>query len=45
MLNQNVTDNFPTVKAPLQEWPVMPVEAYVGLSGEGRGYNRAPHRI
>jgi hypothetical protein len=34
MLNQNVTENFPTVEAPLQEWPVMPAEAYVGLSGE-----------
>jgi hypothetical protein len=34
MINQNVTDNFPTVKAPLQEWSVMPAEAYVGLSGE-----------
>ena len=30
MLNQNVTDIFPTIKA----WPIMPADAYIGLSGE-----------
>jgi len=28
MLDQYVTDNFPTVKAPLEAWPIMPADAY-----------------
>jgi Protein of unknown function (DUF3987) len=31
MSAQYVTDNFPTVK---EAWPVMPADAYIGLSGE-----------
>ena len=34
MSNQNVTDNFPTIIAPLKAWPIMPADAYIGLSGE-----------
>ena len=30
MIDQYVTDNFPTIKA----WPIMPADAYIGLSGE-----------
>jgi hypothetical protein len=31
MLDQYVTDNFPTVKAPLEAWPTMPADAYRSL--------------
>ena len=34
MSDQYVTDNFPTIKAPLKTWPIMPADAYIGLSGE-----------
>jgi hypothetical protein len=34
MSNQNVTDNFPTIKAPLKAWPIMPAAAYMALPGE-----------
>ena len=34
MLDQYVTENFPTKIAPLQAWPIMLADAYVGLSGE-----------
>jgi hypothetical protein len=34
MLNQNVTDIFPTIKAPLKAWPIMPADAYMGFPGE-----------
>ena len=31
MLHQNVTDNFPTIQAPLKAWPIMSADAYMGL--------------
>ena len=31
MIDQYVADNFPTIK---EAWPVMPADAYIGLSGE-----------
>ena len=34
MIDQYVTDNLPTIIAPLKAWPVMPADAYIGLSGE-----------
>jgi hypothetical protein len=34
MIDQYAADNFPTIKAPFKAWPIVPVEAYVGLSGE-----------
>ena len=34
MSDQYVTDNFPTINAPLKAWPIMPADAYIGLSGE-----------
>jgi hypothetical protein len=34
MLHQNVTDNFPTIQAPLKAWPIMSADVYMGLPGE-----------
>ena len=34
MIDQYVTDNFPTIIAPLKAWPTLSADAYVGLSGE-----------
>jgi hypothetical protein len=34
MLDQDVADTFPTIKAPLEAWPIMPGDAYIGLAGE-----------
>ena len=34
MIDQYVTDHFPTVIAPLEAWPTLPADAYIGLPGE-----------
>jgi hypothetical protein len=34
MIDQYLTDSFPTIKAPSTVWPTMPADAIIGLSGE-----------
>jgi hypothetical protein len=34
MIDQYVTDHFPTAIAPKEAWPTMPADAYMGLPGE-----------
>ncbi len=34
MPDRYVVDNFPIIEASLKAWPIMPADAYIGLSGD-----------